>query len=82
MPHQKRVQASPDYFGEALRILDNDITLAPQREHLTALWGLVIGLSRRLTQARVEYQDYQCATMRKHCPCTVGQVSTHPDKEQ
>ncbi len=49
MPHEKRVQAAPDYFGEALRILDNDITLEPQREHLAALWGLFMGLTRRLT---------------------------------
>lgn len=52
MSHEKRVHASPDYFTEALRILDNDITLKPQREHLAALWGVVIGLSHRLTQAR------------------------------
>lgn len=49
MSHEKRVQAAPDYFGEALRILDNDITLEPQREHLAALWGLFMGLTRRLT---------------------------------
>ena len=64
MPHEERVQASPDYFQEALRILDNDITLEPQREHLTALWGLVIGLSRRLTPARVGCQDCRYAAMR------------------
>lgn len=49
MSHEKRVQTPPDYFGEALRILDNDITLKPQREHLASLWGLVIGLTHRLT---------------------------------
>lgn len=49
IPHEKMVHPSPDYFSEALRILDNDITLKPQREHLAALWGLVIGLTRRLT---------------------------------
>lgn len=51
MAHEKKVHLEPDYFGEALRILDNDITLEPQREHLAALWGLVVGMSRRLTQA-------------------------------
>ena len=50
MPHETRVHASPDYFTEALRIIGNDITLEPQREHLAALWGLVIGLMRRLAQ--------------------------------
>ena len=66
MPHETRVQASPDHFQEALRILDNDITIEPQREHLAALWGLVIGLAnRRLTQARAECQDCRYAAMRK-----------------
>lgn len=51
MPHEKGIQVTPDYFNEALRILDNDMRIIPQREHLAALWGLVIGLSHRLTQA-------------------------------
>lgn len=53
MLHEKMIHTSPDYFNEALRILDNDTQIIPQREHLTALWGLVIGLSRRLTEASV-----------------------------
>jgi len=64
LPHEEKVHASSDYFSEALRILDNDITLEPQREHLTALWGLVVGLTRRLTQATVECQDYRAAAKR------------------
>lgn len=64
--HEKKVHASPDYFNEALRILDNDITLEPQREHLVALWGLVVGLSRRLTQAIVECQDHRSTAIRNN----------------
>ena len=60
----KTTHPSRDYFGEALRILDNDITIEPRREHLTALWGLVIGLSRRFTEAYVEYHDYRELTAR------------------
>lgn len=56
---EKQAYSSRDYFGEALRILDNDLTIVPQREHLAALWGLVVGLTRRLTQTLVEYRDYQ-----------------------
>ncbi|HWR20521.1 MAG TPA: hypothetical protein VN444_01525, partial [Verrucomicrobiae bacterium] len=37
--NSKRAHGSRDYFSEALRILDNDRTLEPQREHLAALWG-------------------------------------------
>jgi hypothetical protein len=61
--HGKTVHAR-DYFGEALRLLDNDIAIEPQREHLTALWGLVVGLSHRLTQASVERQNYRSAPIR------------------
>lgn len=49
MPHEKTVHPSRDYFDEALRILDNDIALKPQREHLAALWEMLIGLTRRLS---------------------------------
>jgi hypothetical protein len=59
--HTNRVHSLRDYFGEALRILDNDMTLEPQREHLAALWELAIGLTRRLTQALIECQDYRSA---------------------
>lgn len=62
IPHTNRVHSPRDYFGEALRILDNDMTLEPQREHLAALWGLAIGLTRRLTQAYVASQDDRTAT--------------------
>lgn len=61
--NSKRTYRSRDYFGEALRILDNDRTLEPQREHLAALWGLAIGLTRRLTQAYVASQDDRAATV-------------------
>lgn len=68
LPYEQSVRTSPDYFQEALRILDNDVTLLPQREHLTALWGLVVGLTRsRLTQARVECQG-----------CRNGTIPTRP----
>lgn len=66
IPHTNRVHSPRDYFGEALRILDNDMTLKPQREHLAALWGLAIGLTRRLTQALVECQDYRSAARRNN----------------
>lgn len=59
MPHEKGIHVSPDYFNEALRILDNDVTIIPQREHLKALWGLVVGLSRRLTKTRVERRNHR-----------------------
>lgn len=78
---EKQAYSSRDYFGEALRILDNDMTIAPQREHLAALWGLVVGLTRKLTQAVVECQDARCATMITHRSCTTDQVSGDPDKE-
>ncbi|MBZ0169957.1 MAG: hypothetical protein K8F29_11010 [Kofleriaceae bacterium] len=65
--YNKKAHPSPDYFGEALRILDNDMTLEPQREHLAALWGLVVGLTRKLTQAVVECQDDRSATVSTHC---------------
>lgn len=57
MSRSKKVRISPDYFGEALRILDHDMTVTPQREHVAVLWGLVVGLTRRLTQALVECQN-------------------------
>jgi hypothetical protein len=66
IPRTNRVHSPRDYFGEALRILDNDMTLEPQREHLAALWGLAIGLTRRLTQALVESQDYRSAARRNN----------------
>lgn len=58
MLHEQVVHPSPDYFNEALRILDNDTRIIPQREHLTALWGLVVGLSSRLTDTRVERRNH------------------------
>jgi len=61
MPHEQMIHTSPDYFSEALRILDNDMRIIPQREHLTALWGLVVGLSRRLTEARVQCPHHRSA---------------------
>ncbi len=63
---EKQAYESRDYFGEALRILDHDMTLEPQREHLVTLWGLVTGLTRRLTQAAVECQDHRDLTTRQH----------------
>lgn len=66
--HKHGVHSSRDYFGEALRILDNDRTLEPQREHLAALWGLAIGLTHRLTQAYVASQDDRTAiASNNHC---------------
>jgi hypothetical protein len=59
MPHEQMIHTSPDYFNEALCILDNDVTIIPQREHLTALWGLVVGLSGRLTETRVERRKHR-----------------------
>lgn len=64
IPHTNRVHSSRDYFGEALRILDNDMTIEPQREHLAALWELAIGLTRKLTQALVECRNYRSAAGR------------------
>lgn len=77
MSHTTRVHSSRDYFGEALRILDNDITLEPQREHLAALWGLVIGLTRRLTQALVECQEHRDSTTRQHHGDAGGLIDVH-----
>lgn len=62
--HEPMPHTSPDYFNEALRILDNDPTIEPKREHLTALWGLVVGLSRRLTQTLAERRHYRTAAIR------------------
>ncbi|WP_337288729.1 hypothetical protein [Candidatus Methylomirabilis sp.] len=61
---KKQAYESRDYFGEALRILDHDMTLEPQREHLVTLWGLVTGLTRRLTQATVGCQDCRNTVIR------------------
>lgn len=61
MINGKMARSSRDYFGEALRILDNDLTIEPQREHLATLWGVVVGLTRKLTQVVVECQDGRCA---------------------
>lgn len=62
MINRKMARSSRDYFGEALCILDNDMTIEPQREHLATLWGLVVGLTRKLTQVVVECQDGRGAT--------------------
>ncbi|MBZ0169960.1 MAG: hypothetical protein K8F29_11025 [Kofleriaceae bacterium] len=62
MINGKMARPSRDYFGEALRILDNDMTIEPQREHLATLWGVVVGLTRKLTQVVVECEDGRCAT--------------------
>jgi hypothetical protein len=73
----KQAYESRDYFGEALRILDNDMTLDPQREHLVTLWGLVTGLTRRLTQALVECQEHRESTTRQYHRDTGGLVDVH-----
>ncbi len=73
----KNIDGSRDYFGEALRILDNDMTLEPQREHLVTLWGLVTGLTRRLTQALVECQGHRDLTTRQHHRDTGGIIDVH-----
>lgn len=73
----KNIDGSRDYFGEALRILDNDMTIEPQREHLATLWGLVTGLTRRLTQALVECQDHRDSTTRQYHGDAGGIIDVH-----
>jgi len=79
---KKHTYSSRDYFREALRILDNDVTIAPQREHLATLWGVVVGLTRKLTQTVVECQGSRCSTTKQCGSCKTDQEFGNPDSEQ